>query len=107
MNMTRSGVVSLLAGGAPTREQRWAAERAAERRRNVVVPCMRGHRAHWAVVQRKGNASAFNGYHWQDSDYSQVICQAPGCQRGSWRTRAAYVDQLPDLPHHPPLRSPR
>jgi hypothetical protein len=56
--------------------------------------CQREHREHWAVVQRKGNASAFNGYRWQPSDYSQVSCNAPGCHR-SWRTKAAYVDQLP------------
>jgi len=53
------------------------------------------HGGHWAVIQRKCNYSAFNGYRYTPSDYSAVKCFAPGC--GSvWRTKAAYVDELPD-----------
>jgi hypothetical protein len=58
-----------------------------------VVACGREHRASWRVIQRHGNASAFNGYRWADSDYSAVRCG--GCGR-VWRTRAAYVESLPD-----------
>jgi hypothetical protein len=58
--------------------------------------CQLEHRAHWRVIQRNGNASAFNGYHWTPSDYSAVRCTLPDCRR-VWRTKAAYVDQLPDL----------
>lgn len=45
------------------------------------------------VVQRKGNASAFNGYRWTPSAYSFIRCVS--CGQG-WRTKAAYVDALPD-----------
>ena len=54
--------------------------------------CRREHRESWAVVQYRGNASAFNGYRWQPSDYSGIRCNACGRY---WRTRAAYVDDLP------------
>jgi hypothetical protein len=54
------------------------------------------HGKMWEVTsQPQGNASAFNGYRWQPSDYSQVSCTAPGCSN-SWRTKAAYVKDLPD-----------
>lgn len=42
----------------------------------------------WVVLQRYGNASAFNGYRWQHSDYSAVQCHACGFV---WRTKASYV----------------
>ena len=45
------------------------------------------------VVQYKCNYSAFNGYHYTPSDYSEVRCTRPGCM-GTWRTKAAYVDDL-------------
>lgn len=45
---------------------------------------------------RNHNRSAFNGYHPTPSDYSGVVCLAPGC-RGAWRSKGAYVDTLPDL----------
>lgn len=57
--------------------------------------CQHEHRGHWVVLQRKCNYSAFSGYHFTESDYSAVQCQAPGCGR-VWRTKAAYVDKLPD-----------
>jgi len=55
---------------------------------------MRGHRAFWWVRQRNCNHSAFNGGHRTTSDYSEVVCGAPGCGR-VWRTKAAYVRDLP------------
>jgi hypothetical protein len=58
--------------------------------------CAREHREHWVVLQRECNYSAFNGYHCTPSEYSAVKCRAPGCGR-VWRTKAAYVRQLPDV----------
>jgi hypothetical protein len=63
------------------------------REHQVVLDCGRRHRATWAVLQRNGNRSAFSGYHWTPSDYSAVRCGE--CGR-VWRTKAAYVSQLPD-----------
>jgi hypothetical protein len=54
--------------------------------------CRREHREFWAVVQYHGNASAFNGYHWQHSDYSGITCNSCGRY---WRTKAGYVEDLP------------
>lgn len=53
----------------------------------------RTHRSQWVVLVRRANYSAFNGYRWTPSDYSCVRC--PMC-RTAWRTKAAYVDGLPD-----------
>jgi hypothetical protein len=64
-----------------------------DRRRQETLDCQRAHRDHWAVVQRNGNASAFNGYHWQWSAYSLVRCGHCGRR---WRTKANYVRHLPD-----------
>lgn len=47
-----------------------------------------------AVTSYKCNHSAFNGYRYTPSNYSQVRCLRPGCF-GSWRTDAAYVETLP------------
>lgn len=47
----------------------------------------------WVVIQRNGNASAFNGYRWQYSDYSAVRCRI--CNM-VWRTKAGYVGALKD-----------
>ncbi len=55
------------------------------------------HRGSWMVRTRKANYSAFNGYHYTPSDYSEVIC--PACP-GRWRTKANYVDDLPDEPQY-------
>ena len=62
-----------------------------ERERNL--DCQRSHREHWVVTARRGNASAFNGYHWTPSDYSALRCTH--CGR-CWRTKANYVRHLPD-----------
>lgn len=53
------------------------------------------HRPFWVVGQRQYNMSAFNGYHRTPSDYSLVWCTVEGC-RSAWRTKAAYVDALPN-----------
>lgn len=45
------------------------------------------------VTMRNYNRSAFNGYHWTPSDYSQVRCLTCG---HFYRTKAKYVDGLPD-----------
>lgn len=47
----------------------------------------------WRVALRHGSASAFNGYRWAPSDFSEVRCL--WCC-AIWRTRAAYVECLPD-----------
>lgn len=48
----------------------------------------------WRVSVRDGNYSAFNGYAFQPSDYSQVICIT--CH-SVWRSKAKYVRGLPDI----------
>lgn len=42
---------------------------------------------------RKHNRSAFNSYRYTPSAWSLIQCGRCG---GSWRTRAGYVDALPD-----------
>jgi hypothetical protein len=51
------------------------------------------HRYKWFVQDRKCNYSAFNGWHRTPSEYSAVWC--PLCPT-QWRTKAAYVNTLPD-----------
>lgn len=63
--------------------------------RAANLACRRDHRACWVVVQRNGNASAFNGYRWQWSAYSCVRCTDCGRR---WRTKAGYVRNLPGEP---------
>ena len=48
----------------------------------------------WGVVQRNSRCSAFDGYHVRNSDYSSVVCLS--C-RATGRTKAAFVNQLPDI----------
>lgn len=63
----------------------------------------RKHRGRWRVVVREANYSAFNGYRYTPSAYSSIRCLE--CPR-RWRTRAAYVAQLPDLgPDEPDART--
>jgi len=52
-----------------------------------------GSLQNWVVLVRKGNYSAFNGYRFTPSEYSEVYCKT--C-RALGRTKAKYVDQLPD-----------
>lgn len=49
----------------------------------------------WYVLQRRCNHSKFNGGLHTPSAYSEVRCAACGKR---WRTRAAYVERLPDAP---------
>jgi hypothetical protein len=69
--------------------------------------CAAGHRDFWWVSVREGNSSAFNGYHFTRSAYSECRCARPGCGR-RWRTNAGYVRDLPDNPpqggEHEPQR---
>lgn len=60
------------------------------RRTNV---CMAYHRGAWLVTVRKANHSAFNGGHRTPSAYSEIWCGTCGRR---WRTKAAYVNKLPD-----------
>lgn len=53
------------------------------------------HKPFWVVLQRRCNHSAFNGYRRTPSAYSDIACEADGCI-ARWRTKAAYVDDLPD-----------
>lgn len=53
----------------------------------------KNHQSAWVVSVRKANYSAFNGGRRTPSDYSEVRC--PKCL-GVWRTKAAYVDELPN-----------
>jgi len=48
----------------------------------------------WGVAQRRCNHSAFNGYRWTPSDYSDVVCLVCG---GHGRTKADYTAVLPDV----------
>jgi hypothetical protein len=61
--------------------------------------CRQHGREHWYVVVYRANRSAFNGYRFTPSDYSQVRCAKCGA---TWRTKAAYVERLPGAihPHH-------
>ena len=62
--------------------------------RMCVCPKYKDHseRKNWRVTQYHGNHSAFNGYCQTFSDYSDVHCTK--CDQ-FWRTKAAYVDDLP------------
>jgi hypothetical protein len=54
---------------------------------------MRQHRAAWLVTAREANYSALNGGRRTPSAYSQCWCSTCGRR---WRTKAAYVKNLPD-----------
>jgi len=55
----------------------------------------------WAVLDRKCNYSAFNGYKYTPSDYSCIVCKSCGA---TWRTKASFVDQLPDFARNEDLQ---
>lgn len=48
---------------------------------------------YWVVTTRNGNRSAFNGYHFTPSNYSQLHCLRCGTY---WRSSGRYVKQVPD-----------
>ena len=52
----------------------------------------RVHRLGWRVLHRLHNHSAFHGYRYTPSDYSEVGCAKCGRR---WRTKALYVSTLP------------
>lgn len=60
---------------------------------NWSPACTCADRTAWEVWTRNGNYSAFNGYRFTPSAYSQVHCRRCG---KVWRTKAKYVDDLPD-----------
>jgi hypothetical protein len=47
----------------------------------------------WIVIARKCNYSAFNGYRYASSEYSDVLCLSCGA---CGRTKAGYVRRLQD-----------
>lgn len=57
--------------------------------------CKVKDRKNWRVSAYRCNYSAFNGYARTPSQYSGLYCTK--C-RGVWRTKAAYVDELPHDP---------
>lgn len=48
----------------------------------------------WRVIQRQRNFSAFNGYRYTPSAYSSLTCLRCGA---CWRSRAAFISELPDI----------
>jgi hypothetical protein len=48
---------------------------------------------YWVVTTRNGNYSAFNGYHFTPSNYSQLHCFRCGVY---WRSSGRYVIKIPD-----------
>jgi hypothetical protein len=68
----------------------------------VVCQCLTGtlkqrkarRKTAWEVTQRNCNHSTFNGNRRAASSYSAVHCLL--CH-ASWRTKAQYVDELPDM----------
>ena len=81
--------------GVPVSQNRDGGLNASElREREENRLCGKEHRHSWRVVQRNGNASAFNGYRWTWSRYSGVRCLR--CLR-FWRTGAATCATWPTL----------
>jgi hypothetical protein len=64
---------------------------------------IRKHRQqYWRIVQYKANRSAFNGYRTMLSAYSEIRCLKCG---HFWRTKAAYVNELPLATREEVMRS--
>lgn len=63
--------------------------------------CQPPDRSNWRIATYKGNYSAFSGYRFTPSDYSEIICLT--CRR-SWRTKAKYVSSLKSATHEEKLR---
>jgi hypothetical protein len=57
--------------------------------------CRCGKRDAWYVTAYRCNHSAFNGYRYTPSDYSEVECRSiyGGCGV-RWRTKARYADEV-------------
>ena len=55
------------------------------RQRAETARCSREDREDWVVTMYRGNRSAFSGYHFTPSEYSELRCKACGRR---WRTRA-------------------
>ena len=53
--------------------------------------CKPKDKSNWRVDVYRGNYSAFSGYRFTPSDYSQVSCTECGAV---WRTKAKYVEDL-------------
>ena len=54
----------------------------------------------WRARVYKGSYSAFGGYRFIGSDYSAVACETEDGDCGySWRTKARYVEELPESDH--------
>lgn len=51
----------------------------------------KARRAWWRVVTYHANHSAFNGYRYTPSDYSECYCTRCNAR---WRTKATYVTTL-------------
>lgn len=56
----------------------------------------------WRVIARRQRTSAFDGYRTMTSEWSEVGCfYGGGPMQGGclhrWRTKAAYVNHLPDV----------
>ena len=51
-------------------------------------------RVSYRVTVYRANFSTFNGRHWTPSDYSEVRCI---CCGSVWRSKAAYIDELPRI----------
>ncbi|SDL33406.1 hypothetical protein [Streptomyces indicus] len=91
----RDGVVGFFASvdeAAEAIKSLWA-PRAVQPTGNTPTCRDRAHRPSWRVVVRRANYSAFNGGRRTPSLYSLLRCGTCG---GTWRTKAAYVDETPD-----------
>ena len=62
---------------------------------HIPCICIPRDRSGWVVRLRKCNYSYFERPKGQKhfSEYSTVVCKKCG---GTWRTKAKYVDELPD-----------
>ena len=59
------------------------------------MSCECGKRECWRVTAYRRNHSAFSGYRYTPSDYSELVCvrELGGCGR-RWRTKAKYVEEI-------------
>lgn len=69
--------------------------------------CHGRERENVRIVHHRHNHSAFSGYHWTASDYSQVVCLKCGTY---WRTKAEWLWKTKMLkkgehPHYPDMEA--